>query len=64
MEILKYDDKTGELTIKLKLDLAGRPSTSGKSKVHFSTNGNRVLENVKIGGTPLTIGVNAYTSKK
>lgn len=64
MEVLNFDSKTGELTLKLKLDLKGRPSASGKTMVHFSTSGNQRMDNVLIGGAPLTIGINAYTPKK
>ncbi len=64
MEILKFDEKTGELTVKLKLDLKGRPSTSGKTMVHFSTSGNQRLEGVNVNGSQLVIGINAYTPKR
>lgn len=64
MEVLNFDAKTGELTVKLKLDLKGRPSTSGKTMVHFSTNGNQRMDNVNVNGAPLTIGINAYTPKR
>ncbi|MBS1722469.1 MAG: hypothetical protein JSS66_05620 [Armatimonadetes bacterium] len=57
-----YDKAKKMLNIAIPLDEAGRPSTSGKTKVHASTNGN-VKTDVTIGGQPLTIGLNAYTPK-
>lgn len=56
----KYDPKTHKLTIEIDLDETGRPSASGKTKVHATTGGN-VATTVNIGGKPLTIGLNAYT---
>jgi len=50
------------IVIELPFDAIGRPSASGKSKVHASTNGNKPT-NVEVGGKPLIIGVNVYTQR-
>jgi hypothetical protein len=63
MKVLKFDAKTGVATIELQLDMKGRPSTSGKTTVHFSTNGNQRVDEIQVGGRPLVIGINAYTPK-
>lgn len=61
MKVLKFDAKTGTLTLELQLDMKGRKSASGKTDVHFSTSGNQSLADVQVNGKPLTIGINAYT---
>lgn len=61
MKVLSYDPKTGKATVELQLDLKGRTSASGKTMVHYSTNGNKPIAEIVIGGQPLVVGINAYT---
>lgn len=49
--------KDGYLEIRQKLGPAGKLSSSGKSKVHFSTNGNVDVDGYKL-------GVNLYKSAR
>ena len=49
--------KNGQITIVLPYDKNGKPSKSGKSKIHATTSGNQTIV---VDGKPLTIGVNAY----
>lgn len=57
---MKAELKDGKLVITLDFDKAGKISGSGKSRVHASTNGNKVTT-VDVNGKYVVIGVNAYT---
>lgn len=61
MKVLSYDPKTGKATVEFQLDLKGRTSASGKTMVHYSTNGNKPVGEILINGQPLVMGINAYT---
>lgn len=50
----------GRLVIELPFDAAGKPSATGKTRVHSSTHGN-VAVTVPGLSQPLIVGVNAYT---
>lgn len=63
MKVLNFDPKTGKATIELQLDMKGRPSSSGKTMVHYSTNGNQRIDDIQVNGRPLIVGINAYTPK-
>ena len=55
-------DRNGSerLLISLPFDRPGRPSATGKTRVHASTHGN-VATTCEVDGRPLIVGVNAYT---
>lgn len=52
--------KGNQLIITMDLDTQGRPSATGKTRVHASTHGNMATTAV-VSGKPLILGVNAYT---
>jgi hypothetical protein len=51
-----------ELVIRLPLNDPPRPSSSGKSLVVASSNGNKPTE-AKVNGQPVIVGVNAYINR-
>lgn len=57
----KVDEEAGTLTLVLKLQ-APTPSASGKTLVVASTHGN-VPAGVKVNGSDVIVGVNAYIKK-
>lgn len=59
---LIVEKKGNKLIIEIDLEKP-TPSSSGKTLVVASTHGNTVT-NVEIDGKPITIGINAYISKK
>jgi hypothetical protein len=54
--------ENGKLLISIPVAAQPRPSTSGKTLVVASTQGN-VKTNVMVDGKPLTIGLNAYIGR-
>jgi hypothetical protein len=58
---MKAEIKGKNLVITIPFDETGTKSGSGKSLVHATTRGNAKTD-VEVGGKPLTIGLNAYTS--
>lgn len=61
MKVLNFDPKTGKATVEFQFDLKGRLSGSGKTMVHYSTNGNKPCADIVIGGQQVVFGINAYT---
>lgn len=59
---LKTEGKEKLLVITCKLPAKPEPSKSGKSLLHASSNGN-LNTGLKIGGSDLIVGLNAYTKK-
>jgi hypothetical protein len=52
----------GKLVIEIDLQTPA-PSASGKTLVVASTHGNQVLQDCKVEGQPLVVGLNAYIRK-
>lgn len=61
MTKVRVDEKLGKLYIEMDLETPHLSST-GKTLVVASTRGNLKTDQT-VGGKPLTIGVNAYTTK-
>ncbi|MDT9545722.1 MAG: hypothetical protein RI826_00010 [Chlorobium phaeovibrioides] len=59
---MKVEIRDGKLCIEIDLEKP-TPSSSGKTLVVASTRGNAVTD-VLVDGKPVTIGLNAYISKK
>lgn len=57
---LQVSVKGNELIIVIPFDKVGRKSSTGKSMVHATTNGNKETT-LDINGKNLIIGINAYT---
>lgn len=60
---MKVELKENKLVITITSDPIGRPSASGKTTVHASTNGNQPTT-IEVGGKVLIVGLNAYTSRR
>lgn len=57
---MQVELKDGKLIITIDFDPKGAISSTGKSRVHASTKGNKTTT-VDVNGKPLVVGVNAYT---
>jgi hypothetical protein len=60
---MKAKIEGGNLVITLPLDKEGRPSSTGKTNIHATTNGGVKVPDVIVNGKPLTISVNAYAAR-
>ena len=52
-----------ELVIRIAVNDPPTPSKSGKSMIVASTSGTIEVSTIMIGGKPLKVGLNAYTSR-
>lgn len=59
---LKTEGKKNFLIITCELPDKGEPSKSGKSDLHATTSGS-LNTGLKVGGSDLIVGLNAYTKK-
>lgn len=65
MEIkLTQDGKKRFINIKAEIAENPQPSSSGKSLSLASTNGNKTLEDIKVDGQPVVVGLNVYIKNK